>query len=593
MNKSRIISGIIFVALTVVFSCTEDFLEIPPQNSLNSATLGNESGINASLISAYSMLDGWDGDWGNGPWGGQGSNWLFGDITSDDAYKGTEPTDGPQWESIENLIWTTQDGDNNIKFRTDYQAISRANATIALVNTVPGLTDDFKKRIAAEAKVLRAHYHFDMYKIFKYIPYYKETDTDFKKSNVDAGGNFIDPIDDIIQDFTEAAADLPTTQSERGRVTKGTALAYLGKALLYDKQYAAAKAAFDQVVTSGVYGLQDNYHNIFSTLAENGDGTKRESLFAFQASVNDGVDDGQNGNFPDRLTFPHAGSPFGCCGFRQPSQNLVNAFKTDAVTGLPLFSTYNNTILTTPASNTDNVDPRLDWTVARLGVPVLNWSGDYSLTWVRAPGYAGEFSNKKNLYHDGAGESSGTSWVPTQLSSVNVQLIRYSDVLLMLAECEVELGNLATAMGYVNQVRTRAAKTAQGPKQSNVANIAQNLNPLVAGISTTVTPWATYKIGLYTSFPDAAFARQAVQWERRLELAIEGHRFFDLRRWGIAKATMNAYFAVEKDRRSHIQKAIDAGGYQDKHDLYPLPQLQIDLSSKDKVPQLKQVPGWN
>jgi hypothetical protein len=579
----------VFLSLTLVFSCKDDFLEVPPQNSLNQATLGNESGVNAALISAYSMLDGWDGDWGNGPWGGQGSNWLYGDVVSDDTYKGTEPTDGPQWEAIENFIWTPADGDLNIKFRTDYQAISRANSTIRLVQNTAGLDEAFSKRIIAEAKTLRAHYHFDLYKIFKYIPYYKEDDLDFKKSNVDEGGNFIDPIDDIIQDFTEAAADLPPTQAEKGRVTKGTALAYLGKALLYDKQYAQAKAAFDQVVSSGVYQLQDNYHNIFSTLGENGYDGKRESLLSFQASVNDGVDDGQNANFPDRLTFPHAGSPFGCCGFRQPSQNLVNAYRVDATTGLPLFDTFNNTNLATPASAADVVDPRLDWTVARLGVPVLNWDTDYSLTWLRAPGYAGEFSNKKNLYHQDAGEASSTSWVPTQLSSVNVQILRYSDMLLMLAECEVEVGSLSTAMNLVNQVRSRAGKFAQGPKQSNPVNIGVALNPVPQA---TVTPWATYKVGLYSSFPDQTFARKAVQFERRLELAIEGQRFFDLRRWGIAKQVMNAYIEVERTRRPHIEKAKANGGYQDKHDLFPLPQLQIDLSAKDKVPQLKQNTAW-
>jgi tetratricopeptide (TPR) repeat protein len=571
--------------LTIAFSCKDDFLEVPPQNSLNQATLGNEAGINAALISAYSMLDGWDADWGNGPWGGQASNWLFGDVVSDDAYKGTEPSDGPQWEAVENFIWTPADGDLNIKFRTNYQAISRANATIRLVQATSGLSDAFSKRIVAEAKVLRAHYHFDMYKIFKYIPYYKEGDADFKKSNVTEGGEYIDPISDIIQDFTEGAADLPNTQNEKGRVTKGTALAYLGKALLYNKQYSEAKAAFDQVVNSGVYALQDNFHNIFSTLGENGYEGKRESLLSFQASVQDGVGDGENANFPDRLTFPHAGSPFGCCGFRQPSQNLVNAYRVDAATGLPLFDTFNNVSLTSPASAADVVDPRLDWTVARIGVPVLNWDTDYSLTWVRAPGYAGEFSNKKNLYHQGAGEASGTSWVPTQLSSVNVQLLRYSDVLLMLAECEVELGQLSRARDLVNMVRARAGNFAQGPKQSNPANIGVPIN------SPNIT-WATYRVGQYPSFPDAAYARRAVQWERRLELAIEGHRFFDLRRWGIAKATMNAYIEVERTRRTHIQKAKDNGGYQDKHDLYPLPQLQIDLSAKDKVPQLKQLPAW-
>lgn len=578
MKRRQIISSLVFLTIVTVYSCSEDFLDIAPQGSLNSATLGNEAGVNAALISAYSMLDGWDGDWGNGPWGGQGSNWGWADIASDDTYKGSEPTDGAEWEAIENFIWTPAEGNLNIKFRTDYQAISRANATIKLVNSTGGLTDEFKTEILAEAKFLRAHYHFDLYKVFKYIPYYRETDTDFKKSNVDEGGEYIDPINDIIQDFTEAAADLPETQSQAGRVTKGAALAYLGKAYLYDHQYAAAKTALDQVVNSGVYDLQDCFHYVFSTLGENGRGGKRESLLSFQASVQDGVDDGQNANFPDRLTFPHAGSPFGCCGFRQPSQNLVNAYKVDGA-GLPLFTTFNDAILTAA----DPVDPRLDWTVQRLGVPVLNWDVDYDLTWLRAPSYAGTFSNKKNLYHQGAGESSGTSWVPTQLSSVNIQILRYADVLLMLAEAEVETGGLERARALVNMVRTRAGNCAQGPKQSNVDNIGVPIND--AGIT-----WATYKVGLYTTvWADPVYARNAVRWERRLELAIEGHRLFDLRRWGVAKQVINDYITVEKTRRAYKTKSP---GYFDKHDQYPIPQLQIDLSQKAGVPQLKQLPAW-
>jgi hypothetical protein len=582
MKKRNIINGLLFLIIAGVFSCKEDFLEIPPQNSFNEATLGSEAGVDAALISAYSMLDGWDGDWGNGPWGGQQSNWLWNDVVSDDAYKGTEPTDGANWEATENYIWTPLDGDLNIKFRTDYQAISRCNSAIKLATDTEGLSDEFRTSIIAQAKFLRAYYHFDLYKMFKYIPYYTEEDNDFKKSNADESGNFIDPINDIIADFTAAANDLPLTQAQPGRVTKGGAQAFLGKAYLYNKQYALAKAEFDKVITSGVFELQDNYHNIFSTIGENGDGGKRESLLSFQASVQDGVGDGENANFPDRLTFPHAGSPFGCCGFRQPSQNLVNAYKVDAVTGLPLFDTYNDTNLTTPASAADVVDPRLDWVVQRLGVPCLNWDVDYDLTWVRAPGYAGEFSNKKILYHQGAGESSGTSWVPTQLSNVNVQLLRYADVLLMAAEAEIEVGTLAKALEYVNLIRARAGKFAQGPKQGAVANIGVPIND--PGIT-----WATYKVELYPSFPDKAFATKAVQWERRLELAIEGHRFFDLRRWGTAKDVLNAYMAVEKTRRAHIAKSP---GFMDKHYLYPIPQPQIDLSAKDKVPQIKQTPLW-
>jgi starch-binding outer membrane protein, SusD/RagB family len=568
----------LFIGLAIAYSCSEDFLEVPPQNSLNDATLGSEAGIEAALISAYSMLDGWNADWGNGPWGGQGSNWGWADVASDDAYKGTEPSDGLEWENIENFIWSPQDGNLNVKFRSDYEAIARANAALKLIKSTEGVSEEFAAQKTAEAKFLRAHYHFDLYKMFRYVPYYTEEDNDFKKANTTDGGQYVDPIGEIIADFQAAADVLPATQSESGRVTKGAALAYLGKAYLYDKQYSQAKTAFDQVVNSGVYQLQDCYHSIFSVAGENGAGGKRESLLAFQASAGDGTDDAQNANFPDRLTFPHAGSPFGCCGFRQPSQNLVNAYKVDA-NGLPLFDTFNNADYVTGNAG-DPVDPRLDWVVARVGVPVLNWSVAYSLDWVRAPSYGGPYSNKKILYYEGAGQEGSTAtWVPTQLSMLNVQLLRYSDVLLMLAEAEVELNNLERARELVNMVRTRAGNCAQGP-----------IDKVSVPIDDASTTWGNYKVGTYTAaWADQAFARNAVRFERRLELAMEGHRFFDLRRWGTAQEVMNAYISVEKNKRSHLLKSP---GFGEKHYLYPLPQEQIDLSSKENVPQLKQLPGW-
>jgi starch-binding outer membrane protein, SusD/RagB family len=576
MNRSTVIKVVLFATVLAAYSCKEEFLDVPPQNSLNKSTLGSEAGVDAALISAYSMLDGWNADWGNGPWGGQGSNWAWSDVTSDDAYKGTQADDGLEWENVENFIWNPQDGNLDVKFRTDYEAIARANSVLTLISEIEGLDPDFAAQKTAEAKFLRAHYHFDLYKMFKYVPYYTEEDIDFKKPNVSENGDFIDPLPNIIADFQAAADVLPETQDAVGRATKGAALAYLGKAYLYNKQWTEAKAAFDAVVAGGVYSLQDCYHTIFSVAGENGSGGKRESLLAFQATVGDGTDDAQNSNFPDRLTFPHAGSPFGCCGFRQPSQNLVNAYKVDA-NGLPMIATFNNADLTA----SDPVDPRLDWVVCRDGVPVLNWDVPYNSTWVRAPSYAGPYSNKKILYYKGAGQGGTASWVPTQLSSLNVQLLRYADVLLMLAEAEVELNNLARATELVNMIRTRAGNCAQGP-----------IDKVTVPIDDASTTWANYDVQPYpATFADQATAREAVRFERRLELAMEGHRFFDLRRYGFdyAKAILDAYQNVEETKRSHIAKSP---GFQQKNMLYPIPQNQIDLSSKAGIPQLKQTEGW-
>lgn len=568
--RSLALFGILCIGM---HACSDSFLEIGPQNSFSESTLGNAAGLDAALISAYSMLDGWNADWGAGPWGGQQSNWGFGDIMSDDANKGTESTDGVEWENLETFTWSPLEGLFNAKFIMDYEAIARANAAINLANKIE-VTDEVRTQAIAEARFLRGYYYLDLYKMFKHVPYYTEEDVDFKKPNTTESGEYIDIIENIQADLQAAADVLPWTQAQAGRATKGAALAFLGKAQLWNKEYAAAKASLDQVVNEGPYALQDCYRSLWTYEGENGLNGKRESIFAYQASINDGAADAENSNFPDRLTYPHAGSPFGCCGFRQPSQAYVNAFRVDA-SGLPDFNNLYNGELD-PA--TEPVDPRLDFIVQRLGVPVLDWQEDYELDWVRAPSYGGEFMNKKIMYNQ-ADPKSSVGWVNTQLSGINVQLMRYADVLLMLAEAEVEAGTLNRAMELVNMVRDRAGNCAQGPKGTIWVN---NIN------DPSIT-WANYEVGLYTSFPSADYARQAVRWERRLELGMEGHRFFDLRRWGIAKETMDAYVAYEKNFRSHYNRYK---GYESRHDYYPIPQQQIDLSAVGGVPQIKQNPGF-
>ncbi len=587
-NMKKLSQGIaLCVALAfsaaIMYACSESFLEIEPQNALSENNLNSVEGIDATLISAYSMLDGWNGN-GNS-WGGAQSNYLWGDIMSDDAYKGSEPTDFSDWEVLEKMIWTSTHNELNNKFVADYEGVSRSNATIKLAKQ-GDISEEDRSRIIAEARFLRAHFHFDLYKLFRFIPYYTDEDENFKKPNTDSNGDYIDPIDEIIQDFETASEELPTSQAEVGRVNSYTALAYLGKALIYNGQWAAAKTALDQVVNDGPYDLQDCYHDVFSVSGENGDDSGRESILSFQASIGDGTANGENGNHLERLTFAHGGSPFGCCGVRQPSQNLVNSYKVGA-DGLPLFDTFNDADLTA----TDNVDPRLDWIVAREGVPVLNYyeedeNGDnalaYSTAWVRAPNFGGPYSNKKNIYHLNQGEESTVGWSNTHLSSLNVHLLRYSDVLLLLAEAEANLNNLPRAMELVNMVRTRAANCAQGSPTS--------LDEMKVDLDDAAITWANYNVGTYTTFPDQAYAIRAIQWERRLELALEGHRFFDLRRWGIAEEVMNTYFAVEQSKRAFLS------GYANYdpnvHRYYPLPAFQIDLSRVAGVPQLRQVPGW-
>jgi hypothetical protein len=371
-----------------------------------------------------------------------------------------------------------------------------------------------------------------------------------------------------------------------GRATKWTATAYKGRVQMYTGDFAGALATLRSVQASGVYALESTFDKVWTGFKDLENA--KETIFAYQASVNDGEPNGNNSNFGERLNFPHSGSPFGCCGFHQPSQNLVNFYRVDA-TGLPIalsdpkWNTSNTNF--TAADNTVAVDPRLDWTVGRDGVPYKDW-GTHNAGWIRSPTYGGPYSPKKNTHEKSSGAQSTVGWTNTQLNSVNIHLFRYADMLLMLAEAEAEAGSPEAARIIVNQIRARAAQAAQGPGTDR-ATIAVPLN------SPSIT-WATYRVGQYPGPWNQATARQNVRIERRLELAMEGQRFFDLRRWGIADVMLNAYLngtggGAEKTRRTHLASAET---FASKHFLFPIPDLQIQLSTVGGNSTLTQNPGW-
>lgn len=560
--------------ISLVVSCSKDFLDLNPQGSLDGAALASPAGIEASLISAYSMLDGWNGNWGNfGPWGKDAGHWIWSGVASDEAHKGSDASDIADIAQIELYQWLPSNGLLDDLFQERYEGIARVNATIALNNSSEDISPARKTEIDAEAKFLRAHYHFDIYRAFKNIPYYTEDDVDFRKANNE------DILPKVIADLQIAVNGLPVNQSEVGRATKGAAQAYLGKVYMFAGQYNEAKAQLSAVVSSGKYALNDCFHDNFNAAKDN----SAESIFAVQFSVNDGDPNANNANYGTRLGYPHSGSPFGCCGFNQPSQDLVNSFKTDA-NGLPLIGGAD-------VSAGSFVDPRLDWTVGRDDVPYYD-HGLHNPTWIRDRNYGGPYSPKKTQYHadqeNFSSAASAGAWGP-QASAINYNIIRYADVLLLLAEAEVETGNLEAARALVNQVRSRAGGCAQGPGGSS-AEIQVPIN------DPSIT-WANYKVGTYTSpWTDATAARNAVRLERKIELAMEGHRMYDLRRWGILAQTMNAYFAANNARPdsdpSKRRYLANAFTVEAKHQAYPLPLQQVDLSVVDGEPRLKQNTGF-
>jgi hypothetical protein len=304
----------------------------------------------------------------------------------------------------------------------------------------------------------------------------------------------------------------------------------------------------------------------------------------------------------------------------------VNFFQVDAA-GLPLALTdtaWNNPALdpSIPVSDTSSsnlwkgqnfragimrpVDPRIDWTLGRDSVPYKDW-GLHNRGWIRDASYSGPYSPKKNIHEQAIADAeNNVGWQATQTNDVPIHIFRYADLLLLAAEAEVEAGTLTRAAQLVNLVRARAGKTAQGcgatagevvtrfPACGTTAALQPMAIPLVAAsatLDTLVTPWAYYKIGMYpVPFPSQAYARQAIHYERRLELAMEGQRFFDLRRWPGSDTTIARFVNKEKTRIPYLSLA--AAYTLPQYQYYPIPSVQIELSKVGGQCMLQQNTGW-
>ena len=606
----------LLAGLAITYACS-DFLDTPAQGTLDVNALSTKVGVEGSLIAAYRSLD--CNNATNGNWGCAASNWPFGSITTDDAYKGSEATDQPQATKLELYAWGSDQAQDYLdrKWASMYEGVVRANATIRLLQAVsaskPGeISRADSMGIMGEALFLRAHYHFELWRMWGNVPYYFETDNDYRKPNDTDAARGADSVAKLVlADLQAAAALLPATprNGEKGRVTSWTARAYKGRVLAYTHQYAAAIATFDSVIASGPYALEVSFDRVWTGFNQYADGP--ETILAYQASVNDGEPNGNNSNYGERLNLPHSGSPFKCCGFHQPSQNLANLFAVDGVTGLPKAfvdsTTWNNRDSIYWASPTDTIDPRMDWTIGRYNAPYKDWGMETACFtpctdgWIRAPGYGGPYSPKKNAQEKASGAVSKVGWQPEQENGVHIHIFRFADLLLLDAEAKVETNDLAGALALVNQVRARAAVAAQGcgDGATDAALVAKY--PSCAGDSRLAVPindpsigWATYRVSPYPAFATPADARRAVRIERRLELAMEGQRLFDLRRYGggYAAQVMTAYLAKEDTPLRRPYKLAQTPYSTPLNDLYPIPTVEIDLSVVGGVKRLTQNPGW-
>lgn len=562
------------VALTVTACGGSSSLDKEPKAALSEEQVTTAENLDSLVTATYSYL-------GNDHYTAPMYLWPTGNLRAGDAHKGGNgPADIFAYHALSLYEPIIPDGEsfppdfidlNNKKWVRDYTGISRANTALGVISDVAEADYPQKAERMAELRFLRAIFYFDLKIHYKLIPWIDETMTPEQiqaTSNVDFTSQEL--WEKIAADFRFAVENLPPPQEQEqiGRANQDSARAYLAKTLLYkayvqDDQHQVVNINEDEleevvslvnaIEQNGYFGLMDDFGDNFLWEFEN----NRESVFAIQRSRDDGSEDGR-GSWPTALNTPMSGG-FGCCGFHVPTDNFVNAFKTDA-NGLPLFDTFNQT---TYDRTTDAIDPRLDHTVAMEGKP-FKYDAELTINngdlWARAPAVYGNFVSMKELEHPDC--ECRIQNGPFSVFSMNTVLVRYADVLLWKAEALIELGRYEEALPIINRIRTRAA--------NSLARLGS---------------YSVYNIGTYDSFATQEEARQALRWERRVELGLEGHRFFDLVRWGVAKETIDPYLEVEQTRKEYLRDAAFTEG---KHEYMPIPQQQINLSGG----LYQQLPGY-
>ena len=556
---------LVAVSLFSVTSC-DSFIEVEPEGVIDEQ-LAMEN-PDKMVTAAYSML----GDcWYTYPF----NLWPYGDVASDDCLKGGSGTTDTGYHPME--IWSTltsTPGEFDELWYRLYCAISRCNrALVSVAEYGEGkLGAETAKQRDAEVRFLRAHFYFKLLTMFRQIPW---IDEEVYKNNAQEQTRndeftYEQLFQKIIDDFKVAYDVLPAEQQDGGRVNKIAAASYLAKCYLtlawgdgyeatngvshINQDYMKKVVEYTDVVKSSKYGYLEDFGDIFLPEYKN----SKESIFAVQCSdyKEDNTTFGR-ANWSNMLN--------GCwgiwsCGwdFHKPSQNLVSAFKTKD--GLPDFDNFDKTI-DYPVNGVPTAqkwDPRLFHTV---GMPTFPYKYEESYTLTkdnsRTPNTYGYYTSLKEVPQRSKGETFNSPW---QAFDMNDYVFRYSDVMLMRAEALIEIGQLGEARTIINDIRQRA-------KNSVAKHIQYAADQC--------------EIALYpdTYFKDKETARKCLQWERRLELAMENGRYFDLRRWGIASKTLNAYFETEKndvyDGQTYAQYLKDAHYTPGKNEFYPVPYNQL------------------
>ena len=476
------------LALPILNSCSDDdFLDRKP---LGTATEGDltAGGFEEKAFGLYGKIRTQDGV----------TSWMrywFQNIRSDDAQKGSTPTDAA---TMGNVMDKFQYSPTEFAayWNGHYSLIFACNDLVVDIEE-SGLTDQGTIINEAEAKAVRGFAFFDLRRDYGEVPIILNK-IKVPSDGVKAKSSVAEVDAQIISDLEFAAANLPDSwPAYPGRATKGFANALLAKLYLYQGEWAKSLEKSELVINSGQYVLENSYVTLFSEAGDN----SKESIFEVQFLRLAGVN--YSNNYWESQGVRGSSTWDLGWGFNVPTQNLVDAYETG--------------------------DPRKAATILFSGQ-----DDGFGLTVPASPPLAQPYWNKKAYTTPSIRQNYGINknhWK-------NIKILRYADVLLMAAEAANESGNSSKASGYLEMIRARARGTS-------------TVLPKVTDLSQS---------GL----------RTAIKHERRIELAMENERFYDLVRWGDASAVLGGL------------------GYQDKNRHYPIPQTAIDQSGG----VLKQNPNY-
>ncbi|MDR2234355.1 MAG: RagB/SusD family nutrient uptake outer membrane protein [Tannerella sp.] len=567
-------------SMAMLTSCGEDFLTKSPPATLQGPTLQTEVGVDGLLMGTYGTMVGGD-IFG----AAMSTDWVYASCAADDAYKGSEEGDQSQFNDVERYVALSDNPYMTARWSWNYEGVTRANNTLEFLKMTQASASPLPAtkaiQVEAQAKYLRAWFHFSLNRVFKNISYIRTPDEQGGKApseipNADAGWN------EMVADLDFAIANLPDSwdAANVGRATKYSAMTMKAQALMYQNKLSEAKPILDDIINSGEFSLVANYFDNYNENTEN----NSESIFEIQCTTSG------TGNASIDVTQAAFIQPTGPAavgwGFYQPSQNLVDAFQVTA-DGLPILNAADrpefkndmgmgSNVAFTPSDQL--VDLRLDWTVARRGVDFLGWGIFPGAAWIRNHANGGPYMTKKYMHFEANRSRMAGSGARNDR---NFRYHRLAHVLLWRAEIAVEDGDLDMARDLVNQIRNRA-KNSQPVMGLVTATVIPSSGSVPASDVDWTKPAANYKVEPYPggndAFANQATAREAVRMEIRLEFATEGQRFFDLRRWGQADGsydvnTLNAFIAHDSQFRDFMKGAT----YSAAKRYWPVPQLQVDI----------------